>query len=329
MSLDNHAPRNHQMVPMNSLAYGPVPSRRLGMSLGVNNIPPKVCSYSCVYCQLGITPEEDIVRREFFDLHEISRAVENRVKKTKLSGGRVDYITFVPDGEPTLDKNLGTEIESLKETGIKIAVITNSSLLWMKEVRENLMLADWVSLKVDTVDTKVWKKINRPSRQLSLEAIMDGQIKFSKEFPGTLTTETMLVSGLNDGVQAIRETGKYINELKPQTAYLSVPTRPPAESWVKPPDEFSLNRAYQVMSSIVEKTECITGYEGNLFTYTGDIVEDITGVASVHPIRREGVEDLLQRSGESWELIERMISEGLISEVEYNGIKFYMRKFTE
>jgi len=113
------------MADYDLLTFGPVPSRRLGQSLGINNIPPKICSYSCVYCQVGRTLHMQAERKAFYKPEEILKAVERKVKDAKNKGEGIDYLTFVPDGEPTLDINLGKEIELLKQLGIKIAVITN------------------------------------------------------------------------------------------------------------------------------------------------------------------------------------------------------------
>ena len=155
------------MAKMNSekataLVFGPVPSRRLGRSLGINNIPPKVCSYSCVYCQLRRTPRIQVKREAFYDPDELVRAVRDRVNELRSKGERIDYLTFIPDGEPTLDLNLGKEISALKDLGIPIAVITNASLIFREEVQEELSQADWVSLKVDAAREATWKRINRP-----------------------------------------------------------------------------------------------------------------------------------------------------------------------
>ncbi len=295
------------------------------MSMGVNNIPPKLCSYSCVYCQLGITPRERTERSSFYSPEYVIEAAKQRLEKVLSQKWNVDYITFVPDGEPTLDENLGKEIVGLRETGFKIAVITNSSLLWMEDVRSDLMNADWVSLKVDTVDEQLWKTINRPSEDLSLSMVLEGVRQFSSEFKGNLATETMLVSSINDGPNELEATASFISGIEPHTAYISIPTRPPAEVWVKPPDEEVVNEAYQIFRGLLERVECITGYEGNLFTYTDDVQEDILGITSVHPMRKEGLMEMLSKSGKDWGVVEGMISRGILKEVEYNGTKFYLK----
>jgi len=162
------------------IAFGPVPSRRLGRSMGINNIPPKVCTYSCVYCQLGRTTKMPVERRAFYEPEEILRDVQKKVERAKEAGERIDYLTFVPDGEPTLDVNLGNEVELLRSLGIKIAIITNSSLIWREDVREDLMKADWVSVKMDSVREETWREINRPHGALRLSSILDGALKFAK-----------------------------------------------------------------------------------------------------------------------------------------------------
>lgn len=146
------------------IAFGPVPSRRLGRSLGINNIPHKACTYSCSYCQVGRTIHKEVDRRVFYQPDEIFGDVNDKVEKAGKMHEHIDYLTFVPDGEPTLDINIGLEIDLLRSFGVKIGVITNGSLLWREDVRTELMNADWVSVKVDSVIEKPWCTVNRPRR---------------------------------------------------------------------------------------------------------------------------------------------------------------------
>ncbi|OYT40484.1 MAG: radical SAM protein, partial [Candidatus Altiarchaeales archaeon ex4484_43] len=246
-------------------AYGPVPSRRLGKSLGINNIPPKVCSYSCVYCQLGTTIRTYIERREFYEIEAIIKDVNRKVKEAKKNKEFIDYLSFVPDGEPTLDINLGREIELLRSLRIKIAVITNASLIWREDVRDDLLGADWVSLKIDAISEKIWHRINRPHRSLRLEKILDGMLEFARVFGGELTTETMLIRGINDNNREIEEMADFLSELKPERAYISIPTRPPARRDIMPASEEKINMAYQILSNKLSNVEYLIGYEGNAF----------------------------------------------------------------
>ena len=190
------------------IIFGPVPSRRLGRSLGVNNIPPKVCSYSCIYCQVGATDSMSIKRKEFYSSDQIYYEVAEKVRQLNKVGEKIDNITFVPDGEPTLDINIGNTIEKLKSFGIKIAVITNASLIWDIQVQKDLMKADWVSLKIDSVIENIWRKINRPHGLLDLQKILHGIEEFAASFRGILVTETMLVKGVNDNRESLSKTAQ-------------------------------------------------------------------------------------------------------------------------
>jgi len=310
-------------------AYGPVPSRRLGHSLGINNIPPKVCTYSCVYCQVGKTTKMEIHRRNFYRTDEIIKEVKKKIESAEKKGETVDYLSFVPDGEPTLDINIGDEIDLLRPLGIKIAIITNASLIWDGNVRNDLSKADWVSLKIDAVGKDIWHKINRPHRLLKLEAILEGELKFANIFKGELTTETMLIQGINDREKEIRKIADFLAELKPDKAYIAVPTRPPAEKEVKPANEQIINTAYQIFSKKLSNVEYLIGYEGNAFAFTENVEDDLLGITSVHPMREEGVNEFLSKTGSSWNIIQKLIEEKKLIETKYQGKKFYMRKLLD
>jgi wyosine [tRNA(Phe)-imidazoG37] synthetase (radical SAM superfamily) len=307
-------------------AFGPIPSRRLGKSLGINHVPPKVCTYSCVYCQLGRTDKMGCERREFYPPDEVVRDVEEQVRRAREKGERIDYLTFVPDGEPTLDVNLGEEIELLKPLGIRTAVISNASLMWMEDVREDLLDADWVSIKVDAVTDDVWRSVDRPHGKLRIEAVLDGMRDFAEIFEGELMTETMLIKGQNDDEEEAERVASFIEELSPDKAYVAIPTRPPAEGWVEPPEEEAVNRAYQILDGKLWHVEYLIGYEGNAFAFTGNLEEDLLSITSVHPMREEGVEGLLSRAGSDWGVVDRLLEEEKLVELEHLGKKFYMRK---
>ena len=309
------------------IAFGPVPSRRLGRSLGINNIPAKVCSYSCIYCQLGRTVERSSERKRFYAPEEVFKDVERRFREVKRKGEVVDYLTFVPDGEPTLDENLGVEIDLLRELGVPIAILTNSSLVWREDVREDLLKLDLVSLKVDAVNERVWRRINRPEKSLKLQDILDGILEFSKKFKGKLITETMLVEGVEYG-EEFEKIAEFLSRVKPDKAYVAIPTRPPAESWVKPAREETVNKAFQEFSKRLGegKVEYLIGYEGEAFSSTGDLEENLLSITSVHPMREEGVKRLLKRANADWTVVERLLAEGKLIKLEYEGHIYYMRK---
>ncbi|MEW5932546.1 MAG: radical SAM protein [Bacillota bacterium] len=308
------------------LTFGPVPSRRLGRSLGINNIPPKMCSYACVYCQLGRTPKIRADRAVLYDPARVVREVQERVARARAAGEAVDYLTFVPDGEPTLDANLGEEIERVRRLGLPVAVITNASLLWREDVRRDLLGADWVSLKVDAATGSVWRRVNRPHGELRFDLVLRGILDFAARYGGVLTTETMLVGGLNDYPEHLEAVAALLAQVCPRTAYLAVPTRPPAEKWVRAPGEDVLHVAYQILAERLGSVEFLTGYEGDAFVLTGRAEDELLSITSVHPMREDAVASVLARAGSDWSVVQKLVEEGLLVELSYGGKRFYVRK---
>ncbi|HDD31484.1 MAG TPA: radical SAM protein [Thermococcus litoralis] len=309
------------------IAFGPVPSRRLGRSLGINNIPDKVCSYACVYCQIGRTLKMEIERRSFYPPELIFEEVKRKAEEAEERRERIDYLTFVPDGEPTLDANLGKEIEMLKALNIPLAILTNSSLIWREDVKEDLLKLDFVSLKLDAVSEDLWRRIDRPHKTLRLDKILEGMLEFRKDFDGKLVTETMLIDGITYG-EEFKKIAEFLRELKPDIAYIAVPTRPPWEKWVKPPREEVINMAFQTFADAIgeERVEYLIGYEGNAFAFTGNVKEDILSITAVHPMREDALRELLKKANAEWSVVEKLVDEGKLIELEYRGRRFYMRK---
>lgn len=307
-------------------SFGPIPSRRLGQSLGINNIPPKHCSYSCIYCQVGKTDNMRIERQAFYDPQAIFEDVQNRIEQILQKEGKIDYLSFVPDGEPTLDLNLGQEIELLKPLGFKIAVFTNASLVWREDVRADLAKADWVSLKVDVVEETTWRKINRPHKHLHLDMILEGMLAFAAEFKGILATETMLVKGINDNDENFQAIAEFLKRLQPSLAYLSIPTRPTAEPDAFAPDEKKIRRGYRILHKPLKQVECLTSENEDEFGFTGQVEEDLLRTTAVHPMTEEAVEKLLKKSHARWDTIHRLIARGELLEMVYKGKRFYIRR---
>lgn len=307
------------------LIFGPIPSRRLGQSIGINNIPPKTCSYSCVYCQLGRTNHMSIKRNTFYTPDEIY--TQTKQKLSDIGGEYVDYLTFVPDGEPTLDIHLGRHIDLLKLFGIKIAVITNASLLWMDGVKKDLLKADWVSVKIDAVNIDVWKKVDRPHKLLDLDKVLQGIIDFSECFEGKLVTETMLVRGINDDMAHLKEIADFLKRINPDKAYILVPTRPPAETAVKRPSAEALRKAYDIFLQNGVQTELIAGDEEDNFYFSDDFVNDLLSITAVHPVREDVIINLLNKRNLDNSIIERLENKQLITSYEYEGKRFYKRNF--
>ena len=309
------------------IVFGPVPSRRLGRSLGINNIPPKHCSYSCVYCQVGPTKATETEPRVFYRPEHVYNEVKTHVMQLRERNEPIDYLTFVPDGEPTLDVNLGKTIELLSDLGIKIAIITNASLIGRKKVRETLHLADWVSVKVDSVDESIWRRLNRPCKTLNLQNILSAMLAFSDAFDGFLATETMLLDGLNTDEANIAGLVGFLQQLKPNKVYLAIPTRPTAEHGIHAPDADQLNHIYQTVNRSIPEVELLTGYEGNAFASSGDPAKDLLAITAVHPMRKEAIQTLLKKTKTNWTIVQELIEGNKLREIEYNGNIFYLRSY--
>lgn len=308
------------------IVFGPVPSRRLGRSLGVNNIPPKICSYSCIYCQLGRTHNFSSSRKAYYQPDDIFERIKSRTDVIIKKGEKLDYITFVPDGEPTLDANLGIEIDMAKTLGIKTAVITNSSLLGLDCVKNDLMKADLVCLKVDAVQEAVWKKIDRPSKNISLKVVLEGIKNFSEAYKGKLITDTMLCECINDDARHVSELAGFLGIVGASVNYVSAITRPPAENNVKRPSEEKLNLVFQTINGAGGRAELNIGFEGTDFSSSGKAEDGFLSIISVHPMREDAAEVFMKNAGAEDGLVNDLKRRGKIVETFYNGKKFFVRK---
>ncbi len=308
------------------IPFGPVPSRRLGQSLGVNHIPAKTCSYDCRYCQVGPTTLKSVEPEAFFTPAEVLAAVSAHLERVRAGGGRVDYLSFVPDGEPTLDLRLGESIDALRPLGVPIAVITNATLLWRPEVRERVARADLVSVKVDAVHEDAWRRVNRPHRGLELAVVLQGIRDFAREFRGTLLSDTMLLDGINDGEAEVTATADFLAGVGPQTAFLAVPTRPTAAAHSRGAGPAALARARAIFEARLPRVEVLAGPESQDFAHTGDARADLLAITAVHPMREAAVRRLLTDDGAGWELVDRLLAEGALEVLEGDDERFYRRR---
>ena len=311
----------------NKIAFGPVPSRRLRRSLGINNIPPKICTYSCIYCQVGKTYNFSIERKMFYTIEEIKNQVSEKINELIKQKEKIDFLSFVPDGEPTLDINLGKEIETLKDHKIPIAVITNASLINREDVRKDLSKADWVSLKIDAIDELTWKKVNRPHPKLSLKDILKGINEFSNQYKGNLNTETMLIEKINTAKKNIERIADFISTLEINTAYISIPTRPPASKSAGVPSEEIINMAYNLFKKRNINAELLSGYSSIEFPATKNVQEEILNIVAVHPMREKDVKNILDKANKNWNIIENLLEKGEIKMVNFGKNKFFLRSF--
>jgi len=273
--------------------FGPVPSRRLGQSLGIDPVPLKTCNWNCVYCQLGRSKPMVNERKDYFPSEDILAEVDKALATHKP--GEIDWVTFVGSGETTLHASIGRLIRQVKElTQLPVAVITNGSLLYLPEVRQELMVADAVLPTLDAGNAKLYRKINRPHPEITFDRLVDGLIAFRKEYKGKLWVEVMLVNNLNDTSQALWETAEILQSIRPDAIHVTLPTRPPAEAWVKPPGSEGLMRAMAILGYTAEVAHPAEGS----FDLSGYVnpAEAIISIITRHPMSQ----DQLERTLECW-----------------------------
>jgi len=229
--------------------FGPVPSRRLGFSLGIDVIPAKTCTLNCVYCQLGPTPELTLERKPYVPAETIIAEVMELLQNNP----RIDFLTFSGSGEPTLNSDLGKMVRGLKKiTSIPVAVLTNGSLLCLKEVRQDLMAADVVLPSLDAVSEKSFQRINRPHPDLKPKVIIEGLRKFSREYPGKIWLEVMLVKGVNDAPEELKRIREVIESIRVDKVQLNTVVRPPAEKGIQFLSQQEMEAAAEIIDSDYE-----------------------------------------------------------------------------
>ena len=302
--------------------FGPVPSRRLGQSLGIDTIPLKTCNWNCVYCQLGRTVPLTNERREYFPREEI--LAEARQALAAHRPKETDWVTFVGSGEPTLHSAIGWLIRQVKGLSEQpVAVITNGALLYLPEVREELAAADAVLPSLDAGEGRLYLRINRPHPESTFDRLLGGLIEFRKVFHGKLWVEVMLVRGLNDTDEALREIAGALERIGPDAIHVNRPIRPPAETWVEPPDEEGVMRA---VSTLGRLAEVVHPAEGS-FDLGGheSLVDAVVAIIRRHPMSELELEQALTRSrpGQVNEALKALEASGRAQVVDRYGSRFW------
>ncbi|MDP2939405.1 MAG: radical SAM protein [Candidatus Omnitrophota bacterium] len=233
--------------------YGPVKSRRLGNSLGISLTPYKVCSFDCVYCQLGKTTIKTSEIKEYVNLEEILQELKAFISNTDFKNTPVNYITLSGSGEPTLFLSIGKLISYIKKlVNIPIAVLTNSSLLHNIDVRRNLLSADLIVTTLNASSQTVFEKIHQTEEEIKLEEIINGLIALRREFKGKIYLEVMLIKGINDSVKEMERLKEIVNRIGPDKIQLVAPSRPPSQNWVKPPDLKTMKKIQEIFGERCE-----------------------------------------------------------------------------
>jgi wyosine [tRNA(Phe)-imidazoG37] synthetase (radical SAM superfamily) len=298
--------------------YGPVPSGRLGFSLGVDIIPHKICTIDCIYCQLGRTTHKSIKRKSFAPREDIIA----EIRKSVSAGHDMDFITFSGSGEPTINSDIGRLIHEVKKiTSIPVAVLTNGTLLFQEDVRRDLIEADVVLPSLDAASQDVFERVNRPHHSLRIEPVMDGLKSFRKLFKGLLWLEIMFIKGYNNDMQELSRMKKAISEIRPDKVYLNTVSRPPSEAYAKPlsPAEMIAIKDYldgtcEVIAEFHKKrSREAHDIEGSIVEMTKRRSLTVTDIADVLGISEANAKSIL----------ERLMAEGIVTEKHYGTKNYY------
>lgn len=297
--------------------FGPVPSRRMGESIGISPIPEKTCNYSCIYCQLGRTTNMTNKREKFYNVDDI-------VDEFILAKDNCyyDVVTIVGEGEPTLYSELGTLIRKLKQcTNKPIAVITNGALMYDYSVQEELMYADIVLPSVDGFDEESFKKIDRPMGSISFDKSINGLIEFSNKYKGQLLLEVMLVDGINTDDIALEKLKTIISKIKYDRVYINTPVRPPAEGFVQAASKEVIKKATELLNGI--SIDMLA--DGSFYSDIKDSFEAILNIAKRHPMNQFEIDSFLNSRDEQnkEEVFRKLKNDKRVTVLDYKGILTY------
>jgi len=306
---------------MAKYVFGPVPSRRLGFSLGVDIIPAKYCCFDCIYCQIGKTTNVEMARKSFIDPYKIIDEITDAVNKTE----HIDSITFSGSGEPTLNSDLGTMIEEVKRTtDIPVSVITNGALLYLDEVRKDLMLADVVLPSLDAVSEDIFRYINRPHSFIEIDTIIRGLKSFRNEYQGKIWLEVMLIKDVNDTREELTKLKEIVAELNVDKLQLNTVTRPPAKESTGRLTKDDLEKACEYLGG---PCEIICNFEKSLKHYTKE--DWSQKILEILQRRSLTLDDIIKITGISFtkakNRLEMLEKEGQIKSYFFDDNIFYMK----
>ncbi len=273
-------------MPTFKYLYGPVPSRRLGRSLGLDLVPFKTCTYDCIYCQLGKTTHKTTERREYVPTAEVLKELREKL----ASGLKCDYISLAGSGEPTLHAGMGELIAKIKEmTKIPVSVITNGSLLYLPEVRQSLLGADLVVPSLDAGDAALFEYVNRPSPAIDFQQMAEGIVSFARAYSGRLWLEVLLVSGVTGLPSEAKKIAAWADKIHPEKIQINTVSRPAYEDFacaVDPKQMKTLAGLFSPVAEILEITHPAHADEANLSNVTD---ADIMNLLARRPCTLDGI----------------------------------------
>lgn len=305
-----------------SLIYGPVASRRLGRSLGVDIVPYKICTYDCIYCQIGRTPDTTIERRAYIRAEQIIDQLREKLD----SGIEPDYITLGGSGEPTLNSEIGSIIRRIKEiSNIPVAVLTNGSLLSECEVSQSLIAADVVLPSLDAYDPETFAKINRPHASITYETMISGLSRFRNAYGGQIWLEVFLVAGINATPKAMKAFLHEIEKIRPDRIHLNTAVRPPAEPHA---DKVPAEKLAKLAGMLGEHAEVIAEYtrEAPAAQRHSDAVSEILNLLARRPCTIEDITAGLKEAPTAViKNLDLLMREGRIVTRRIDGKTYYLQ----
>lgn len=302
--------------------FGPVPSRRLGYSLGIDLVPFKVCSFDCIYCQLGNTTKKTTQIKEYFPFDEIISDVHDKLKENC----RIDYLTLSGSGEPTLYSCIGEVIDELKKVSKPpVAVLTNGSMLWKNEVSQALMNADVVIPSLDAGNDEMFQYINRPCSELSFEQIVSGIKSFIEEFRGETWLEVFLLKGTSSEEKHIKELADIVKWLNPTKTQLNTIARPPCEKYA---EGLSYNELESLCKYFPGQVEAVADFKESKEAKSCSIDRDVLiNLLKRRPCTLKGISlSISVNCNEVIKTLQHLCAEGIVTQEELDGKRFYKIK---
>jgi len=302
--------------------FGPAPSRRLGVSLGLDLVPPKTCTLDCLYCEVGRTTVKTVER---FDHAMAGDLLEELERYLNSSCPELDYITLAGSGEPTLNKEIGRIIQGIKEmTPVKVAVLTNGSLLDRKEVRSDLARADLVIPSLDAARVETFRQLNRPHQALDLGKIINGLIEFRREFQGRFWLEILLVKGFNNQEEELAALKEAAVRIRPDRMQVNTVFRPPAEAVAQPISREELERVTQFFGPAAE---AVNEFQKTpLKIERAEAENEILNLVGRRPCSAEDLSLVLALpSSQVWDILTELLDSGAILQEKHADHIFFRR----
>jgi len=306
------------MKPIDRHIFGPVPSRRLGLSLGIDLVPPKTCTYDCIYCQVGKTTKKTIECREFFPVHDILEELKNR-----LSSVTPDVLTFSGSGEPTLYSKIDELIYGIRRlTNKKITLLTNGSLLWKDDVMERILDVDIIMPTITTQFEDTFNIIHKPHPELTISKVTEGLIRLRQEFRGKIYLELFVLAGINDNEKELLALKEIVGKIFPDKIQINTVVRPPSDKRALAVD---IQRLKEIKDLFGDRAEIIADRSTHISdTVQEDKIEHILGMIKRRPVRDIDIANALGIDvDEVQSIIKGLLIKGMVLKYDHLGETYY------